>query len=170
MSTQQPCCGPLLSFSNNPAPAHCWVLTAAIIMQKLPGSVKLTCPENLCHIRRRLENWKHKDLPSTGYIYNLYSYICFCAPTILEFWAEKGGGVDQIQKFLGTFYLDFGEIRPKKVPQKFQKKISLQKSVPKVPKVKWGGGGGSTPFWKNSIIKLHFFYGKLPKGRLQKNH
>ena len=65
-----------MTFSNNPAPAHCWVLTAAIIMQKLPGSVKLTCPENLCHIRRRLENWKHEDLPATGYIYNLYSYIC----------------------------------------------------------------------------------------------
>ena len=32
----------------------CWVLTAAILFQKLPGSVKLTCPENLCHIRRRL--------------------------------------------------------------------------------------------------------------------
>ena len=29
-------------------------LHAATIMQKLPGSVKLTCPENLCHIRRRL--------------------------------------------------------------------------------------------------------------------
>ena len=25
------------------------------------------------------------------------------------------------------------------------------------------GGGGVRPFWKNSIIKLHFFYGKLPK-------
>ena len=71
--TQQPCCGPLLPFSNNPAPAHCWVLTAAIIMQKLPGSVKLTCPENLCHIRRRLENWKHEDLAYQGYIYSLES-------------------------------------------------------------------------------------------------
>ena len=38
-------------------------------MQKCPGSVKLTCPENLCHIWRRLENWKHEDLPATGYIY-----------------------------------------------------------------------------------------------------
>ena len=63
----------------------------------------------------------------------------FCAPTILEFWAEKGGGVDQIQKFLGTFYPDFGEIRHKKVPKKFQKKISLRKSAPNVPKV-WRGG------------------------------
>jgi hypothetical protein len=34
-----------------------------------------------------------------------------------------------------------------KVPQKFQKKISLRKSVPKVPKVqKIWGGGGRTPF------------------------
>ena len=83
----------------------------------------------------------------------------FCAPTILEFWAEKrGGGVDQIQKIMGTFYPDFGEIRPKKCPKSFQKKISLRKSVPKVSKV-WGG---VRPFWKKSIIKLHFFYGKLP--------
>ena len=34
----------------------CWVLTAAILMQKFPDSVKLTCPENQCHIMRRLEN------------------------------------------------------------------------------------------------------------------
>ena len=53
----------------------CWALTAAIIMQKFPGSVKLTCPENQCHIMRRLDNWKHKDLAATGYIYNLYHYI-----------------------------------------------------------------------------------------------
>ena len=26
-------------------------------MQKLPGSVKLICPENLCHIRRRLYSY-----------------------------------------------------------------------------------------------------------------
>ena len=55
----------------------------------------------------------------------------FCAPTILEFWAEKGGVVDQIQNFLGAFYPGFGKIWPKKVPQMFQKKISLRKSVPK---------------------------------------
>ena len=53
----------------------CLALTAAILMQKFPGSVKLTCPENQCHIMRRLENWKYKDLPATGYIYNLYHYI-----------------------------------------------------------------------------------------------
>ena len=40
----------------------CWALTAAIVMLKFLGSVKLTCPENQCHIMRRLENWKHKDL------------------------------------------------------------------------------------------------------------
>ena len=44
-------------------------LIAAILMQKFPGSVKLTSPENQCHIMRRLENWKRKDLPATGYIY-----------------------------------------------------------------------------------------------------
>ena len=58
---------------------HLAVLTAAILMQKFPGSVKLTCPENQCHIMRRLENWKHEDLAATGYIYNLYHYIC-CVP------------------------------------------------------------------------------------------
>ena len=47
----------------------CLPLIAANIMQQFPGSVKLTCPENQCHIMRRLENWKHKDLPATGYIY-----------------------------------------------------------------------------------------------------
>ena len=54
----------------------CLPLIAAILMQKFSGSVKLTCPVNQCHIMRRLENWKHKDLPVTGYIYNLYHYIC----------------------------------------------------------------------------------------------
>ena len=53
----------------------CLPLIAAILMQKFPGSVKLTCPENQCHIMRRLENWKHEDLAATGYIYNLYHYI-----------------------------------------------------------------------------------------------
>ena len=38
-------------------------------MLKFPGSVKLTCPENQCHIMKRLENWKHKDLGNQGYIY-----------------------------------------------------------------------------------------------------
>jgi hypothetical protein len=45
------------------------VLTAAILFQKLPGSVKLTCPENMCHIRRRLENWKPEDLAYQDYTY-----------------------------------------------------------------------------------------------------
>ena len=36
----------------------CLPLIAAILMQKLLGSVKLTCPENQCHIMSRLENWK----------------------------------------------------------------------------------------------------------------
>jgi hypothetical protein len=75
----------------------------------------------------------------------------FCAPTILEFWAEKVGGVDQIQKFLGTFYPDFGEIQHKNCPKSAREKISKQKSVPKV-----------RAFWKKSIIKLHFFFEKLP--------
>ena len=36
-----------------------------------------------------------------------------------QFWnfGQKMEGVDQIQKFLGTFYPDFGEIRPKKCPK-----------------------------------------------------
>ena len=54
----------------------CWALTAAILMQMFPGSVKLKCPENQSLIRRRLEYRKHEDLPATGYIYNLYCYIC----------------------------------------------------------------------------------------------
>ena len=60
-----------------------------------------------------------------------------------QFWnfGQKREGVDQIQKFLGTFYPDFGEIRHKKCPKSSTKKISLRKSVPKVPKV-WGVGGG----------------------------
>ena len=82
----------------------------------------------------------------------------FCAPTLLEFWAQKGGGVDQIQNFLGTFYPGFGEIWPKKVPQKFQKKISLQKSVPKVPKV-WGGG---QTFLEEFHNKAAFFLWEAP--------
>ena len=52
---------------------------------------------------------------------------------------RKGGGVDQIQKFLDTFYPDFGEIQHKKCPKSAGKKISVRKNVPKVPKV-WGGG------------------------------
>ena len=45
----------------------CLPLIAAILMQKFTGSVKLTCPENQSLIRRRLEYWKHEDLPATGY-------------------------------------------------------------------------------------------------------
>ena len=51
----------------------CLPLIAAILMQKFPGSVKLTCPENQCHIMRRLENWKHEDLAYQGYTYSLES-------------------------------------------------------------------------------------------------
>ena len=51
----------------------CLPLIAAILMQKFPGSVKLTCPENQCHIMRRLENWKHKDLAYQGYTHSLES-------------------------------------------------------------------------------------------------
>ena len=52
---------------------RCLALTAAILMQKFPGSVKLTCPENQCHIMRRLENWKDEDLGNQGYTYSLES-------------------------------------------------------------------------------------------------
>ena len=34
----------------------------------------------------------------------------FCALTILEIRVEKGGGLDPIQKFLGTFSLICGEL------------------------------------------------------------
>ena len=57
------------------AMGQCVPLITAILMQKFPGSVKLTCPEKQSPIRRRLENWKHEDLAATGYIYNLYHYI-----------------------------------------------------------------------------------------------
>ena len=46
---------------------------AAILVNKLPGSKKLTCPENQYHIMRRLENWKHEDLTYQGYTYSLES-------------------------------------------------------------------------------------------------
>ena len=51
----------------------CLPLIAAILMQKLPGSVRLMCLENQCHIIRRLENWKHEDLSYQGYTYSLES-------------------------------------------------------------------------------------------------
>ena len=43
------------------------------------------------------------------------------------------------------------------MPQKFQKKISLQKSVPKVPKV-WGVGGGGRTFLEEFHNKAAFFF------------
>ena len=51
----------------------CLPLIAAILMQKFPGSVKLTCPENQCHILKRLDHWKHKDIGNQGYTYSLES-------------------------------------------------------------------------------------------------
>ena len=51
----------------------CWALTAVILMQEFPGSVKLTCPEKQCHIMKRLKNWKHEDLGNQGYTYSLES-------------------------------------------------------------------------------------------------
>ena len=51
----------------------------------------------------------------------------FCAPTISDFWVEKDGGVDQIQKLLGTFSPSFLVKYDKKVPQKFRKKIAYGK-------------------------------------------
>ena len=69
----------------------CLPLIAAILMQKCPGSVKLTCPENQCHIIRRLENWKHEDLAATGYIYKT------------QFQIEGGGVVQGVTKLISTF-------------------------------------------------------------------
>ena len=57
-----------------------------------------------------------------------------------NFGQKKGRGVDQIQKFLGTFYPDFGEIWPKKVPQKFQKKSAYKKVSQKFQKSRGVGG------------------------------
>ena len=51
----------------------CLLLIAAILMHKFPGSVKLICPENQCHIMRRLVNWKHKYLAYQGNTYSLES-------------------------------------------------------------------------------------------------
>ena len=65
---------------------------------------------------------------------------------------RKGGGVDQIQKFLGTISLIFGEIWHKKCPKSLGKKLAYGKVSQKFQK----SGGGVRPFWKKSIIKLHF--------------
>ena len=45
----------------------------------------------------------------------------FCAPTILEFLLERGGGVDQIQKVLVTFYQIIGDLGHKKCPKSSKK-------------------------------------------------
>ena len=69
--------GDEVMLTSHPELAHCappsLPLIAAILMQKFPGIVKLTCPENQCHIMRRLENWKHEDLAYQGYTYSLES-------------------------------------------------------------------------------------------------
>ena len=61
-----------------------------------------------------------------------------------QFWnfGQKRGGVDQIQKFLGTFYPDFGEIRHKKCPKSSKKKSAYEKVSQKFRKS--GGGEGKT--------------------------
>ena len=56
-------------------------------------------------------------------------------------WSNKGGGLDQIQKFLGTFYPDFGEIQHKKCPKSSKKKSAYEKVAQKFQK---SGGGGKT--------------------------
>ena len=56
----------LLLLMNTGPQQDCWVLSAAILFNKLPGSVKPPCP---CHIRRRQENWKPEDLAYQGYTY-----------------------------------------------------------------------------------------------------
>ena len=62
----------------------------------------------------------------------------FCAPTILEFWAEKGGGCTKSKSFWALFTLILVKYDIKSAP-KVPKKTSLGKNVPKFPKV-WGGG------------------------------
>ena len=56
---------------------------------------------------------------------------------------RKGKGMDQIQKFLGTFYPDFGEIRLKKCHKSSKKKSAYEKVSQKFRK-SGGGGGGKT--------------------------
>ena len=54
---------------------------------------------------------------------------------------RKGGTVDQIQKFWGSFPQIFGELGHKKVPQKFQKNWTFGK-VPQKFQHSWKRGAG----------------------------
>ena len=62
-----------------------------------------------------------------------------------NFGQKKGGWVDQIQNFLGTFYPGFGEIWPKKCPKSSKKKSAYEKVSQKFQKFKKSGGGGVRP-------------------------
>ena len=81
---------------------------------------------------------------------------------------QGGGGWTKSKKIWALFTLILVKYDTKSVPKVPQKKISLRKSVPKVPKV-WGGVGGVRPFWKKSTCNLHFFFEKLPYPKAQRN-
>ena len=80
------------------------------------------------------------------------------ASLIGDFSIRGGGGSEPIQKLWGTFFLNFWWNMTQKSAPKFSKKIAYGK----VPRKFQKSGGGVRPFWKKSIIKLHFFFEKLP--------
>ena len=82
----------------------------------------------------------------------------FCAPTILEFWAEKGGGLTKSKSFWTLFTLILVKYDTKSAPKVPGKKSAYKKVSQKFQK----SGGGVRPFWKKSIIKLHFFCWEAP--------
>ena len=63
------------------------------------------------------------------------------ASPLRELPRKRGRGVDQIQKFVVTFYPDFGVIRPKSAPKVQQKKNQPTKKCHKRSKSQGGGGG-----------------------------
>ena len=82
----------------------CWALTAAILMQKFPCSVKLTCPENQSLIRRRLEYWKHDDLAYQGYTYSLESnQALVCKTTFRMGWGSYNQRCNQPNEQLPNY-------------------------------------------------------------------
>ena len=76
-----------------------------------------------------------------------------------NFGQKKGGGWTKSRNFWALFTLilvNYGQKSAAKVPKK---KSAYEKVSQKFQK---SMGGGVRPFWNESIIKLHFFYGKLP--------
>ena len=87
----------------------------------------------------------------------------FCAPTILLFWVEKGGGGGWPNpKVVGHFFPNFRWNMTKKCSKSLRVKIAYGK-VPTKFKSSWGEGGGSDPVWKTPKLKLHFFLAFLTR-------